>query len=114
MSEAITDLENYINYSEDNVFVKTAVIHYQFEMIHPFIDGNSRTGCLINNLFLTESRIIPSPVLLLSHIIARDYNKYCSGIQYVNETGDISAWIDYWLETLKESNLYTLQILKHQ
>lgn len=113
MNGAISDLENYINYSEDNVFVKAAVIHYQFEMIHPFIDGNGRTGRLINNLFLTESQTIPSPVLLLSHIIARDYNRYCSEIQYVNETGDISTWIDYWLETLKESNLYTLQILNH-
>lgn len=114
MNAAIADLENFINYSEVNIFVKAAVIHYQFEMIHPFIDGNGRTGRLLNNIFFTESRTISSPVLLLSHIIARDYNKYCSEIQYVNETGDISAWIDYWLDILKYSSLYTLQILKLQ
>lgn len=110
MISAISDLENYINYSEENVFVKAAIIHYQFEMIHPFIDGNGRTGRLLNNLFLNENGVIPFPVLLLSHIIARDYNKYCSEIQYVNETGDISTWISYWLETLIESGSYTTMI----
>lgn len=112
MTSAITDLENYINYSDENVFVKSAVIHYQFEMIHPFIDGNGRTGRLLNNLFLTDNGVLPSPVLLLSHIILRDYNRYCDTLQYVNLTGDISPWITYWLKTLAESAGYTLRLIK--
>lgn len=111
MTAAVTDLDKYINYSDDNVFVKAAVIHYRFEMIHPFLDGNGRTGRLLNNIFLTETRLIPSPALLLSHIIARDYNRYCSEIQYTNFTGDISTWTDYWLNILAESCRYTLRIV---
>lgn len=110
MNSAITDLENYINYSEDNVFVKAAILHYQFEMIHPFIDGNGRTGRLLNNIFLMADGVLSAPVLLLSHIIARDYNRYCSEIQRVNETDDISSWIAYWLDILLESARYTLRL----
>lgn len=112
MTSAITDLENYINYSDDSAFVKAAVIHYQFEMIHPFVDGNGRTGRLVNSLLLQKAGVLKYPALLLSHIISRDYNRYCDAIQYVNETGDIFLWINYWLNTLKESTNYTIQVLK--
>lgn len=112
MTAAIVNFENYMNYSDDNVFVKAAVIHYQFEMIHPFIDGNGRTGRLLNNLFLTENGILEAPVLLLSHVIARGYNRYCSELQRVHDTGDIIPWLRYWLKTLSESAKYTLQVLK--
>lgn len=112
MTAAIVNFENYMNYSDDNVFVKAAVIHYQFEMIHPFIDGNGRTGRLLNNLFLTENGILKVPVLLLSHVIARGYNHYCPELQRVHDTGDIIPWLRYWLATLSESAKYTLQVLK--
>lgn len=111
MDAAMADLENYINYAEENPFVKAAVIHYRFEMIHPFIDGNGRTGRLLNSLFLTECGELPYPALLLSHIISRGYNDYCAEIQYVNETDDISRWIAYWLDILIESARYTLLVI---
>lgn len=113
MNLAITDLENFLNYSTQNVFIKAAIIHYQFEMIHPFIDANGRIGRLLNILFLVANGVLAYPVLLQSHIIARDYNKYCDTIQYVNESGDISLWIRYWLETMAESAKYTIQAIKN-
>lgn len=67
----IADLERYINYSDDNAFIKAAVTHYQFEMIHPFIDANGMVGRLLNTLILLQAGLISKPVLLLSHIIAR-------------------------------------------
>lgn len=112
MAGAIADLENYINYSDDDPFVKAAVVHYRFEMIHPFIDGNGRTGRLLNSLLLTECGVLPAPALLLSHIIARDYCRYCNEIQRVNETDNMTAWIAYWLEILAESARYTIQVIK--
>lgn len=111
MTAAISDLENYLNYSDDNPFVKAALIHYQFEMIHPFIDGNGRTGRLLNTLFLMDSGQLSAPVLLLSHVIARDYERYCESLQLVNQTGDIQPWLSYWLETLAEAADYTRQII---
>lgn len=107
----IADLERHINYSDDNAFVKAAVAHYQFEMIHPFIDANGRVGRLLNTLILLQAGIISKPVLLLSHIIARDYNDYCERIQLVNTTSDIEIWVDYWLDILLQSSEYTTQVL---
>ena len=111
MDRGIADLERHINYSDDNAFVKAAVAHYQFEMIHPFIDANGRGGRLLNTLILLQAGIISKPVLLLSHIIARDYNDYCERIQLVNTTSDIEIWVDYWLDILLQSSEYTTQVL---
>jgi len=115
MDFAITDLENYINYSPENVFIKAAVIHYQFEMIHPFERYNGIVGRIIvlNILFLLANGVLSYPVLLQSHVIARDYNRYCNAIQYVNENGDISLWIKYWLDLMAESVKYTIQAIKN-
>lgn len=112
MVTSISDLDNYINYGEANVFIKSAIIHYQFEMIHPFIDGNGRTGRVLNSLFLLENGAMAAPVLLLSHILSRNYNRYCNELQRVNETGYIAGWIRYWLATLMESAKYTLRVVK--
>lgn len=111
MDRGIADLERHINYSDDNAFVKAAVAHYQFEMIHPFIDANGRVGRLLNTLILLQAGIISKPVLLLSHIIALDYNDYCERIQLVNTTSDIEIWVDYWLDILLQSVEYTTQVL---
>lgn len=153
MTAAITDLDNYINYSDEDlsegnvseekvsedayeggvvkrelseevsdgnlsenkvseeIFIRAAVIHYQFEMIHPFVDGNGRTGRLLNNLFLTEHGALPAPVLLLSHILLGDYNQYCAEIRRVNETGNLTSWISYWLDTLLDAATYTCRVL---
>lgn len=111
MDRGIADLERHINYSDENAFVKAALAHYQFEMIHPFIDANGRVGRLLNTLILLQAGIISKPVLLLSHIIARDYNDYCERIQFVNTTSDIEIWVDYWLDILLHSAGYTIQIL---
>ena len=111
MDRAIADLERYINYSDDNAFVKAALVHYQFEVIHPFIDANGRVGRLLNTLLLLHAGIISKPILLLSHIIARDYNDYCNKIQFVNTTSDIDIWVDYWLDIMLQSAGYTTQVL---
>lgn len=120
MAAAIADLDNYINYSDEDlsdekvseeIFVRAAVIHYQFEMIHPFVDGNGRTGRLLNNLFLTERGVLATPVLLLSHILLRDYNQYCAEIRRVNETGNLTSWISYWLGILLDAATYTCRVL---
>ena len=66
MTLALSDLDNFMNYSELNPFVKAVMIHYQFEMIHPFIDANGRVGRILNTLFLYENNLLQQPVLQLS------------------------------------------------
>lgn len=111
MTKALTDLENYINYDESNPFVKAAVIHYQFEMIHPFIDANGRVGRIINTLFLKGNGVLNYPILLLSKPLLRSGIEYPGGLQYVNKTGNVAEWIRYYLNVIKAACQLTLSQL---
>lgn len=111
----LTDLDFYINCSEDNPFIKASIIHYQIEMLHPFIDGNGRLGRLLVILFLFESGILKYPALILSKYIGQTYIEYCNTIQYVHETGDISIWIKYFIRVLKvaiEDTIFSIGVKK--
>lgn len=101
LTDGLTDLDFYINYSDDNPFIKASIIHYQTEMLHPFIDGNGRLGRLLVILFLYAAGILKHPALILSKYIGHTYIEYCNTIQYVHETGDISVWIKYFIRVLK-------------
>lgn len=104
MIEAFSDLERYINYEDsENVFVRAALIHYQFEMIHPFIDGNGRVGRLINTLYLMEQHVLKCPVLQLSNVLKKRILGYYMGIQHVNETGTYNDWLCFYLNAIKSA-----------
>lgn len=107
MAVALSDLDNFINYSELNPFVKAAMIHYQFEMIHPFIDANGRVGRIINTLFLYENRLLRHPVLQLSEALSLNYKEYTDHIQITNETGDMEQWLLYFLRILSNASCLT-------
>ena len=91
------DLENFINndalYPELDNLIKMAIIHYQFEKIHPFFDGNGRTGRIINVLYLTLKKLLDSPVLYLSKYIIENKQEYYSKIDYVTKTNDYEPYI---------------------
>ena len=77
MKEAVSDLEKYMN-AEDNLdpLVRAALIHYQFETIHPFLDGNGRVGRLLITLFLMEKKIMTAPALYISYFLKRNRIEY--------------------------------------
>lgn len=105
MTEAFSDLERYINYEEsENVFVRAALIHYQFEMIHPFIDGNGRIGRLLNTLYLMEQHVLKYPILQFSNILKKRVLGYYIGIQHVNETGEFNDWLRFYLLAVKSAS----------
>ena len=114
MTDAMSELDNYINYSSDNPYLMAAVIHYQFEMIHPFIDGNGRVGRILNNLFLFEKGEIPHPAFLLSSAIIENRGAYFDALQRVNETGDFNYWLRYFLDVLKEGAQLTIDKVKNK
>ncbi len=98
------DLERFIN--EDTLFavdplIKMALIHHQFESIHPFYDGNGRTGRIINVLYLVQQRLLATPVLYLSRHIVRTKADYYRLLQAVRETGAWEAWVEYMLEAVE-------------
>ena len=104
MANAFSDLERYIHYEElENVFVRAALIHYQFEMIHPFIDGNGRVGRLLNTLFLISQDAVRKPILQLSDVLNQHSFQYYMELQRLNETGNYEQWIDFFLRILKNA-----------
>ena len=102
----MSELEKFINDSElsdYDVLVKMALIHHQFESIHPFYDGNGRTGRILNILYLTKTNILSSPILYLSRFINKNKSEYYRLLQEVRDTGSWEAWLIYMMQALEET-----------
>ena len=110
----LSNLEKYINEDYDNIdpLVKLAVIHYQFEAIHPFYDGNGRTGRIINVLYLVLKELLDSPILYLSKFIIRNKTSYYNLIKEVTVKGQWKNWILYILQGIEETSEETLSLIK--
>lgn len=103
MDICLNDLEKYMH--EDSTIsnlIKIALIHYQFETIHPFLDGNGRMGRLLIILFLKEQGLIEYPVLYLSYFFKKNRNKYYELLNNVRIKGDFEEWIKFFIEGICE------------
>jgi Fic family protein len=110
----MTALEKFINQNdleELDPLVKMAIIHHQFESIHPFTDGNGRLGRIINVLFLVKAELLDSPVLYLSRYITSNKDNYYALLQSVRDTGDWEPWLLYMLKAVSETSQQTLEII---
>ena len=101
MAQAFSALEHYMNEEETTEpLVKAALVHYQFEMIHPFLDGNGRVGRILTLLCLKEAGILPSPILPLSvQLLNRSYY-YFAYLLAVENTGAYEVWVRYFIEAI--------------
>jgi Fic family protein len=110
----MANLERYINEDYDNTdpLVKLAVIHFQFESIHPFYDGNGRTGRIINVLYLVLKDLLDSPILYLSQYIIRNKSAYYRLLQEVRTKNSWEDWILYLLEGIEQTAEETLMLVK--
>lgn len=104
----LANLERFL-YAEDELdpLVKMAVMHYQFEAIHPFTDGNGRTGRILNILFLTERGLLDIPVLYHSRFILQRRTDYYRGLRGVTEEEKWEDWILYMLEAIESTARHT-------
>lgn len=102
--EKLSDLERFIH-ADDGVdaLVKMAVIHYQFEAIHPFPDGNGRTGRILNLLFLVQAGLMDIPVLFLSRFIIANKREYYLGLQKVTEDHEWENWVLFMLRAVEST-----------
>ncbi len=100
--DKLSNLEKFMHAEDDiDPLIKMAALHYQFEAIHPFVDGNGRTGRIINILYLVEKGLLDSPILFLSHYILRTKPTYYTGLRNVTEQDAWVDWVMYMLEAIE-------------
>ncbi len=118
-SEEIVDymnnLELFMNdnsLSDLDTLVKMAIIHHQFESIHPFYDGNGRTGRIVNILYLVKEGLLNIPILYLSRYINQNKNTYYSLLQQVRDQSVWEGWILFILDGIEQTSHQTIQIIQ--
>lgn len=114
--ELMTNLEQFINNDEmmdADPLVKMAIIHHQFESIHPFYDGNGRTGRIINILYLVQKGLLHLPVLYLSRYIIQNKADYYRLLQKVRDTGEWEEWILYLLTGVEQTAIESMNLIGH-
>lgn len=104
MIEAMSDLEKYINADDElDALIRAALIHYQFETIHPFLDGNGRVGRLLITLFLMEKKVLSTPALYISYFLKKNRVEYYDRMTEVRAKGNYEQWVTFFLRALLES-----------
>jgi Fic family protein len=110
MVEALGQFEKYLHGSSNlPPLIRIALVHYQFEAIHPFLDGNGRIGRLLISLLLCHERLLPQPLLYLSAFFERQRNEYYRRLIDISREGKWREWIDFFLEGVVEQSNDAIQ-----
>ena len=108
LRQKLANWENYLhNETSIDPLIRLAITHYQFEAIHPFTDGNGRTGRMLNTLFLIEQNLLTLPILYLSRYIILNKTEYYRHLLDVTRDHKWEAWIIYMLKGVEETALWT-------
>ena len=106
----MANFEQYIHFDEVDLLVQAALIHCQFEMIHPFKDGNGRIGRLLIPLFLYYREMLPVPTFYMSAYFEKDRTMYLEKLSAVSQKNDYATWIKYFLEgVIQQAEINTLK-----
>ena len=101
MNTALNDLERYMNEGDDyDPLIRISLMHYQFETIHPFLDGNGRVGRLMILLYLIEKGYISKPIIYISYFLKKNQIEYYDRISEVRRSGNYEQWIAFFLEAV--------------
>ena len=113
MTIAMSDLEKFIHTDDDmqDILIKAALIHYQFETIHPFLDGNGRIGRLLITLFLIDKKFLSTPVLYTSYFLKKNRIEYYDRMSEVRRTGNYEQWVKFFLTAVDESAQDAIQTI---
>lgn len=112
--ELMSDLEKFINEDEHHVphLIKIAIVHYQFETIHPFLDGNGRLGRLLITLYLVSNDVLKKPSLYLSDFFEKNKDYYYDNLMSVRFTSNLVQWIKFFLVGVIETSKESIQVFK--
>jgi Fic family protein len=105
VEDLIGDLENFLHNESINVpfLIRIGIAHYQFETIHPFLDGNGRIGRLLITLFLVDAKILCQPLLYLSSYFEKNKENYYDNLTRVREKNDMLQWLKYFLTGIERT-----------
>jgi len=112
--DKLKNLEDFLylpQYAEIDPLIKLAVMHYQFEAIHPFSDGNGRTGRIINILWLVQEKLLNRPILFLSKYFLSHKEEYYNGLRKVTSDGEWEKWILYVLDAVEQTACDTGELI---
>ena len=112
--DKLKNLEDFLylpQYAEIDPLIKLAVMHYQFEAIHPFADGNGRAGRIINILWLVQEKLLNRPVLFLSKYFLNHREEYYNGLRDVTLHGEWEKWILYILDAVEQTARNTAELI---
>ena len=112
--ELMSDLELFIHNDQGYVphLIKIAILHYQFETIHPFLDGNGRLGRLLIVLYLVDCGLLTKPALYLSDFFERHKGEYYDHLMAVRTTNNLTAWLQFFLEGVQETAQQSIAVFK--
>lgn len=115
LGDLMGDLEKFINNPDVNVpdLVKIAIVHYQFETVHPFLDGNGRIGRLLITLFLVQAGILDKPLLYLSSFFEKRKDLYYDNLSAVRTNNDMLHWVKYFLVGVEQTASHAVQTLSN-
>lgn len=113
MQNAMSDLEKFINENVDyDPLIRVALIHYQFETVHPFLDGNGRIGRLLILLYLMEQGLLAKPVIYISYFLKKNQVEYYDRISEVRRSGNFEQWIRFFLEAVSKAASDSLEAIR--
>jgi Fic family protein len=101
MSAMLSDLEYFLHDRSLPLLIQLALAHYQFEVIHPFLDGNGRIGRLMIPLVLVQRAALSQPLLYLSAFFERRRSDYYDHLLFTSQTGDLIPWVRFFLEGVR-------------
>ncbi|MDR3306199.1 MAG: Fic family protein [Endomicrobium sp.] len=104
VQDCLRDWERYVNNDEQEGLVQLAVMHAQFEIIHPFIDGNGRTGRILIPIFLFQKGYLKKPVFYLSEYLEANRDAYYEALRNISKSNDWQGWVEFFLKAIVEQS----------
>jgi len=101
LQDALNEFEKYIHYDEEDVLVQLAIVHAQFEILHPFLDGNGRIGRILIPLFLYEKKILGQPMFYISSYLESNRPEYYDKLKAISDENQWEEWISFFLGAIE-------------